>query len=100
MTELATAFQSQYGYPPPQFAQDGYSAVKLLAAAIEKAKSIDKEKVQAALEGLSLLTPNGGYAYSKTDHSGLKPDYISINTVKNGAFVPTDWAKTQFTGLK
>ena len=55
---------------------------------------------QAALEGLSLLTPNGTYAYSKTDHSGLKPDYISINTVKGGAFVPTDWAKTQLTSLK
>ena len=100
ISELATAFQSQFGYPPPQFAQDGYSAVKLLAAAIDKAKSIDKDKIQAALEGLSLLTPNGTYAYSKTDHSGLKPEYISINTVKGGAFVPTDWAKTQLTSLK
>lgn len=99
INELATAFSSRYGYPPPQFAQDGYSGVKLLVAAIEKAKSVDRAKVQAALDGLTLLTPNGTYAYTKTDHSGLKPDFISVNTVKGGTFVPTDWARTQFAGI-
>jgi branched-chain amino acid transport system substrate-binding protein len=69
--------------------------VKLLAAAIEKANGVDKQKVRDALEGLTLLTPNGTYRYSKTDHSGLKPDFISINRITSGAFVPTDWAKTQ-----
>jgi branched-chain amino acid transport system substrate-binding protein len=96
---LSTAFSAKYGYPPPQFAQDGYSAVLLLTAALEKAGGTDKEKVRDAFEGLSLLTPNGTYAYSKTDHSGLKPDFISINTVKGGALEPTDWAKTQLQSL-
>jgi branched-chain amino acid transport system substrate-binding protein len=95
VTKLQTAFQAKYGYPPPQFAQDGYSGVKLLAAAIEKAKSSDRKKVRDALEGLDLITPNGRYVYSKTDHSGLKPDFISVNTVRGGQFVPTDWAKSQ-----
>jgi branched-chain amino acid transport system substrate-binding protein len=99
INELATTFQSKYGYPPPQFAQDGYSAVKLLAAAIEKAKGTDKEKVRAAMEGLTLLTPNGTYRYSSSDHSGLKADFISINKVTGGAIVPTDWAKQQLAGL-
>jgi branched-chain amino acid transport system substrate-binding protein len=95
ISELSTTFQAKCGYPPPQFAQDGYSAVKLLAAAIEKANGVDKQKVRDALEGLTLLTPNGTYRYSKTDHSGLKPDFISINRITGGTFVPTDWAKTQ-----
>jgi branched-chain amino acid transport system substrate-binding protein len=95
VAELATAFAERHGYPPPQFAQDGYSGVKLLVAAIEKAGGVDREKVRDALEGLTLLTPNGTYAYSATDHSGLKPDFISINTVRGGAFVPTEWAKSQ-----
>jgi branched-chain amino acid transport system substrate-binding protein len=99
ITKLATTFQSKYGYPPPQFAQDGYSAVQLLAGAIGKAKSTDAAKLQAALEGLTLVTPNGTYRYSKTDHSGLKPDFISINKVSGGAFVPTDWSKSQFAGI-
>ncbi|MFC7550776.1 ABC transporter substrate-binding protein [Plantactinospora sp. GCM10030261] len=93
--ELAEPFQQKYGYPPPQFAQDGYSGVKLLVAAIDKAGSTDPEKVRAALEGLTVTTPNGRYAYSATDHAGLGADYISINTVKGGAFVPTEWATRQ-----
>jgi branched-chain amino acid transport system substrate-binding protein len=97
--ELATPFQSKHGYPPPQFAQDGYSAVKLLVAAIEKAGSADRDKIRDALEGLNLLTPNGKYAYGPTDHSGLRGEFIAITTVRGGAFVPTDWARTQLAGL-
>jgi branched-chain amino acid transport system substrate-binding protein len=97
--KLSSAYQSKYGYPPPQFAIDGYSGVKLLAAALEKAKGTDKKKVRDALEGLDLITPNGRYVYSKTDHSGLKPDFISVNKVTGGQFVPTDWAKSKFAGI-
>jgi branched-chain amino acid transport system substrate-binding protein len=99
ITELTTSFQTKYGYPPPQFAQDGYSGVKLLVAALEKANSTDHAKIQAALEGLTLLTPNGTYKYSATDHSGMTTAFISVNTVKSGAFVPTDWAKTELSTL-
>ncbi|HEX6683887.1 MAG TPA: ABC transporter substrate-binding protein [Candidatus Limnocylindrales bacterium] len=98
--ELTTTFQSKFGYPPPQFAQDGYSGMKLAIAAIEKAGAADREKIREALEGLTLVTPNGVYKYSATDHSGLTKDYISVNTVRSGAFVPTDWAKTQLATLK
>ncbi|GAA0935117.1 branched-chain amino acid ABC transporter substrate-binding protein [Virgisporangium aurantiacum] len=99
VTKLHSAFQAKYGYPPPQFAQDGYSGVKLLAAAIEKAKGADKKKVRDALETLDLVTPNGRYVYSKTDHSGLKPDFIAVNTVKGGQFVPTEWTKSQLAKI-
>ncbi|MFI1988992.1 ABC transporter substrate-binding protein [Actinoplanes sp. NPDC020271] len=91
--ELSKPFTSQYGYPPPQFAADGYTGVKLLAAAVTKANSAEPEKIRAAFEGLTLLTPNGTYKYSATDHAGLTADHISINVVKNGQFVATDWAK-------
>lgn len=97
--ELAEPFQQKYGYPPPQFAQDGYTGVKLLVAAIEKAGSTDPEKIQAALEGLTLTTPNGTYTYSATDHAGLKADYISINTVTDGKLVPTEWASQQLAAV-
>jgi len=91
--ELANPFTTQYGYPPPQFAADGYTGTKLLAAAITKADSDDPAKIQAAFEGLTLTTPNGVYKYTATDHAGLTSDYISINQVKDAKFVPTDWAK-------
>ncbi|MGB3444054.1 MAG: ABC transporter substrate-binding protein [Actinophytocola sp.] len=97
--ELTTAFSDEHGYPPPQFAQDGWSAVQLLVAAIEKAGSTEPAAIRDALEGLRLVTPNGEYAYAKDDHAGLGPQFISVNTVTQGAFRPTEWAGTQLAGL-
>jgi branched-chain amino acid transport system substrate-binding protein len=91
--ELSKPFAARYGYPPPQFAADGYTGMKLLAAAITKAGGDDPAKIRAAFEGLSLTTPNGTYHYGPDDHAGLTADHISINVVKGGRFVPTDWAK-------
>jgi branched-chain amino acid transport system substrate-binding protein len=96
---LTEAYQSAYGYPPPQFAQDGYSGAQLLFAAIEQAGSTEPEAIRDALEGLNLVTPNGVYQYSADNHSGLSKDYISVNTVENGEFVPTDWARERLSAL-
>ncbi|MEO3789105.1 ABC transporter substrate-binding protein [Nonomuraea sp. B10E15] len=93
--QMATPYEQKHGYPPPQFAQDGYSASLLLFEAVRKANSTDKTKIQQALETMDLITPNGRFQYSPTDHSGLSPDFISVNTVKNGQFVPTEWAKDE-----
>ncbi|OLF18549.1 ABC transporter substrate-binding protein [Actinophytocola xanthii] len=97
--ELTTAFQDEYGYPPPQFAQDGYSAVKLLVAAIEKAGDAEPESIQAALQDLTLTTPNGEYTYAEDDHAGLGPEFIAVNTVTDGQFVPTEWTSEQLASL-
>lgn len=96
---MAKPFTTQYGYPPPQFAADGYTGFQLLAEAVRKAGGTDAAKIQAAFEGLSLTTPNGTYHYSATDHAGLSADYISINVVKGGAFQATDWAKDKLAAV-
>jgi branched-chain amino acid transport system substrate-binding protein len=93
--KMAVPFEKKYGYAPPQFAQDGYSACLILFEAIKKAGSTDRKKIQQALENLTVLTPNGKYQYSPTDHAGLSREYLSVNVVKDGKFVPTDWAKEQ-----
>ena len=93
--KMAAPFEKKYGYAPPQFAHDGYSACLILFEAIKKAGSTDRKQVQQALENLTVLTPNGKYHYSPTDHAGLSRDYVSVNVVKDGKFVPTDWAKEQ-----
>lgn len=99
VAELTTSFQDEYGYPPPQFAQDGYSATKLLIAAIEKAGGTEAAAIRDALQSLTLVTPNGEYTYTEDDHAALGPEFISINTVTDGAFRPTEWASTQLAGL-
>ncbi len=93
---LSRSFRGLYKYAPPQFAQDGYSAVQLVAAAVRQAKSTNKGKVRDALENLRLVTPNGAYAYSKTDHNGLTTDFIAVCKVDGGTLIPTDWARSQF----
>ncbi|GAA2644915.1 ABC transporter substrate-binding protein [Paractinoplanes durhamensis] len=97
--ELATPFTAAHGYPPPQFAADGYTGFKLLTAAIKAAGGTEPEKIQKAFEGLTLTTPNGTYHYSATDHAGLTADYISINVVKGGKFEATDWARSKLTAV-
>jgi branched-chain amino acid transport system substrate-binding protein len=97
--ELTTTYQTSYGNPPPQFAQDGYSGAKLLFAAITKAKTATPDKIRNALDQLTLTTPNGTYHYTPTNHAGLSKEFISVNTVKTGTLTPTDWAKTQLATL-
>ncbi len=93
--KMEVPFRKKHGYAPPQFAQDGYSACLILFEAIRKAGSADRKKIQEALEHLTVLTPNGKYTYSPTNHAGINREYISVNVVKDGKFVPTDWAKEQ-----
>jgi len=95
--EMSGPFMQKYGYEPPQFAQDGYAGVKLLVAAMKKAGGTDRKKIRDALETLTLVTPCGRYTYSATDHSGLRATDISMNRVKDGKLVPTDWARERIT---
>ena len=92
-TRWRCPYRQKYGYPPPQFAQDGYSACLLLFEAIKKTASADRDKIRQALEHMTLVTPNGTFHYTPTDHSGLGPEFISVNVVRGGQLVPTDWAK-------
>jgi branched-chain amino acid transport system substrate-binding protein len=94
---MAEPFQQKHGYYPPQFAFDGYCAVKLIAAAIEQAGSAEPQEIQKALGDLTLLTPEGEYRYTAEDHAGLSVDDVAINVVRDGAFVPTDWSMQQLT---
>lgn len=96
VADMTDAFEAEHDYPPPQFAQDGYSAVMILAAALEEADSTEHADIRDALENLTLTTPNGTFTYSPTDHSGLDADAIAVSTVEDGTFVPTQWTLDQF----
>jgi branched-chain amino acid transport system substrate-binding protein len=98
--QLATPFAAKYGGQPSEFAADAYSGAELLFAALKQAApSFSHSAIQAALNHLSLLTPDGKYNYTPTDHSGLTPDDVAIVVVQDGVFQPTDWQKTQYGTL-
>ena len=84
------------GVYPPQFAFDGATGLQLLVAAIEKAKSTDREKVRNALESLDLLTPTGRFKFSPTDHGGIGKNAIAIVQVKGGELKATPYSLEQF----
>lgn len=52
----------------PQWALLGYNGVLFAAAAIEKAKSLDSDKIAAALEGLTVKTPVGPQTIDAKTH--------------------------------
>jgi branched-chain amino acid transport system substrate-binding protein len=84
------------GVNPPEFAYGGATAIELLKNAIEKAGSTDRDKIRDALEQTDLLTPNGRYKYTKTDHMGLDASAIGIMVVKDGVWKATDWQTDKF----
>ncbi len=97
---LATPFAAQYGGEPSEFAADAYSGAELLFAALKQAgPGFSRTAIQAALNHLSLLTPDGKYNYTASDHSGLSPDDVAMVVVQNGVFQPTPWEKAQYSTL-
>jgi len=84
------------GVNPPEFAYGGATAIELIKNAIEKAGSTDRAKIRDALEATDLLTPNGHYHYSKSDHMGLDASAIGIMVVKDGVWKATDWQIDKF----
>jgi branched-chain amino acid transport system substrate-binding protein len=99
-TAMTVAFARTNGYAPSQFAIDGYVAVKLIAAAISKAGSDDPFAIRAALEQLVLLTPQGEYHYSAENHSGLRPEEVTIVKIHDRKFVLTSWSREQIVAAR
>lgn len=98
--KLAAPFAAKYGGQPSEFAADAYSGAELLFAALKKAApSFSGTAIQAALNHLSLLTPDGKYNYTPSNHSGLTPDDVAVVAVQNGTFQPTAWEKKQYSKL-
>jgi branched-chain amino acid transport system substrate-binding protein len=93
---FANPWLEQNDVYPPQFAFDGAAGIQLLVAAIEKAKSTDREKVRDALESLDLLTPIGRFKFSEDDHGGIGKDAIAIVEVQGGELKATPYSLEAF----
>jgi branched-chain amino acid transport system substrate-binding protein len=90
---MTDAFETRHGYFPSQYAIDGYTAVKLVAAAITEAGGDNPHRVRDALETLNAVTPQGEYHYSATNHHGLTAAQVAVTVIDRGRFVPTAWCR-------
>lgn len=84
------------GALPPEFAFGGSSAIELLADAIDRADSTDRDAIRDALETTDLLTSNGRYRFSADDHMGLDSSALAIMIARGGLWVPTEYALEKF----
>ncbi len=74
--DFVAKYKAKTGDLPPSGAAFGYNATYFLAAAIQKAKSTETEKVVDALEGLTVETVHGPLTMRAYDHQSNKGQYF------------------------
>jgi branched-chain amino acid transport system substrate-binding protein len=74
-TWLVTEHQKRFNGPPDFFTAGGFASAMAVVAAVQKAKSLDTEKLIAAMEGLEFDTPKGKMVFRKEDHQALQSMY-------------------------
>ena len=74
-TWLVTEHQKRFNAPPDFFTAGGFASAMAVVAAVQKAKSLDTEKLIAAMEGLEFDTPKGKMVFRKEDHQALQSMY-------------------------
>ena len=80
-------YEKKYKEDASTFGGHAYDAFMILAKAIEKAGSTDKEKVRDAIETMRGFVGTGGvFGFSAEDHNGLDIDAFELLTVKDGKF--------------
>ncbi|MGB5993976.1 MAG: ABC transporter substrate-binding protein [Candidatus Deferrimicrobiaceae bacterium] len=80
-------YEKKYKEEASTFGGHAYDAFMILAKAIEKAGSTDKEKVRDAIETMRGFVGTGGvFDFSAEDHNGLDIDAFELLTVKDGKF--------------
>lgn len=80
-------YEKRFKEEASTFGGHGYDAFIILQKGIEKAKSVDKDAVRAAIEKLNDVVGTGGvFDFSPSDHNGLNIDAFEMLVVKNGKF--------------
>ncbi|MDE2363913.1 MAG: substrate-binding domain-containing protein [Hyphomicrobiales bacterium] len=90
---LVAEHQKRFNAPPDFFTAGGFAAAMSVVAAVQKAKSLDTEKLIAAMEGMEFDTPKGKMIFRKEDHQALQ----SMYGFKVNADTSTPWAQLVLT---
>jgi branched-chain amino acid transport system substrate-binding protein len=96
---LAAEIKAKYNTTPAQFTCDAASGAELLFEAMKRAPKLTPASITDTLNNLSLLTPNGRYTYTPTNHEGAVIQNIAVFEVRDGKFVPTAWQEKQWDKL-
>ncbi len=69
--QFVAAYKKAYNHPPSYNAEGAYTAIYAYKAAIEKAGSVDPDKIIDALSGMTMQAPTGELTFRKGDHQAL-----------------------------
>jgi len=86
------AYQKRYNDYPRLGSVVGYSAMMSAVAAMNKAGSVDSEKLVVAMKGLQVDTPLGKVTYRALDHQATMGAYVGRTALKGGKGVMVDFS--------
>ncbi|HQS10402.1 MAG: ABC transporter substrate-binding protein [Rhizobiales bacterium 24-66-13] len=78
------AYRAKFNDYPRLGSVVGYSTIKAAAAIIAKAGSTDTDKLIAAAEGISLVSPFGPIVFRKGDHQSTLGAFVGKTAVQDG----------------
>jgi branched-chain amino acid transport system substrate-binding protein len=78
--EFVQKFRARYNAMPDMSAGESYAAVMVLAEALRRAGSPDREKVIEALGGLAYNSPKGWIVMRPSDHQGWQSAFWGVVT--------------------
>ncbi len=85
---FVAAWRKEYGTAPDTFEGEQWQACQILAAGIEKAGSIDADKLRPALETIEINSIKGKVAMRACDHQGVQQGFMVKVGPKVGAADP------------
>jgi branched-chain amino acid transport system substrate-binding protein len=88
---FATAYEKQFGTKPSFIPAENYIAAQFLFDAVRKAKSIDIEKVKAAMNGLTFDSISGRVQMRPQDHQAVRDTFVGQIIKQNGGVAGMGW---------
>ena len=83
--EFVALWQKEYGVVPDVFEGEQWQACQVLTAGIQKAGSIDADKLRPALEDMEITSIKGTVTIRACDHQGVQQGYM-VKVVKKEGF--------------
>ncbi|MGE0256176.1 MAG: ABC transporter substrate-binding protein [Alphaproteobacteria bacterium] len=93
------AYRARFNDYPRTGSLVGYNTILAIAAAIEKAKSTDTEKLIAAMRGLEYDSPSGKVVFRAIDHQSTMGAWVGRTAVKDGKGTMVDWVYADGAGF-
>lgn len=85
------AYEKRWGEHPYMGSLVGYTAMKAVAALLEKAPALDTETLVDTLEGLEFDSPVGRIRFREIDHQSTMGTWVGRTAVVDGRPTMVDW---------